>query len=80
MLFASDLELNTLIGQLTTRLGSVVLRVTDGPSEQVLSDVMREFVAADDLQEWLDGVVSETLEDRVTLSADDFDWVIDQIV
>lgn len=80
VLFASDLELNTLIGPLTTSLGSVVLRVTDGPSEQVLSDVMREFLAADEFQQWLDGVVSETLEGRLELSADDFNWVIGQIV
>ena len=80
VLFAPDLELNTLIGPLTTSLGSVVLRVTDGPSEQPLSDVMREFVAADELQQWLDDAVAESLEDRVTLSNDDFNWVIDQIV
>jgi hypothetical protein len=79
VLFAPDLELNTLIGPLTTSLGSVVLQVTDGPSEKMLSDIMREFVAADELQQWLDGIVSETLEDRMTLSADDFEWVIDQI-
>lgn len=80
VLFAPDLELNTLIGPLPTSLGSIVLRVTEGPSEQTLSDVMRELVASDNLQTWLNDAVADTLEDRVTLSADDFDWVIDQIV
>ena len=79
VLFDPELNLNTLIGPLTTSLGSVVVRVTDGPSMEPLSVVMREFVAGNLLQQWLTDAVAETIEDRVTLSTDDFDWVINQI-
>jgi len=79
VLFDPELNINTLIGPLTTSLGSVVVRVTDGPSMEPLSVVMREFVAGNLLQQWLTDAVAETIEDRVTLSTDDFDWVINQI-
>ena len=80
VLFGPELELNTVIGPLSTSLGSIILRVTDGPAEQPLSDLMREFVAADEFQDWLDDAVNVTLETPVSLSIGDFEWVIDQIV
>ncbi|MCH8848380.1 MAG: hypothetical protein IIC32_05335, partial [Chloroflexi bacterium] len=66
------------IGPLVTTVGSVVLLVSDGPSEQPLDDEMRDLLGQTEFQEWLN---EQTLE-LVTLLELDFDdaqWVVDQL-
>jgi hypothetical protein len=80
ILFSDQLVLNELIGPLVTSAGSVVLRVTDGPSEQPLEPLMRGFLSANSLQSWLDEKVLEAVVESDGLSTDDVQWVIDQII
>jgi hypothetical protein len=80
ILFAEELVLDELIGPLVTSAGSVLLRVSDGPSEQPLEPVMKGFVGANALQSWLDAKVVEAVVESDGLSSDDIQWVIDQIL
>jgi hypothetical protein len=79
ILFADDLALNELIGPVITNAGSVVLRVTEGPSEQPVSAIMQGLVASNAFQSWLDEKVLEATLEFDGLSRDDAQWVIDQI-
>ena len=79
LLFDPDLELGGAIGPLVTTVGSIVIRVTDGPSEQPLEDEMRVLVSQSSLQEWMDGQTDE-LVDVSDLSIDDALWVLDRVI
>ncbi len=77
-LYDPDLEVGEPIGPLVTTIGSIILLVTDGPSEQPLDHDMRDLVGQTEFQEWLN---EQTLE-LVNLLEFDFDdgqWVIDQL-
>jgi hypothetical protein len=80
ILFAEDLVQDELIGPLVTGFGSIVLRVTDGPSEQPVDPDMRESLAANAFQSWLDAKVQEAVREQRGLTLDDAEWVIDQIL
>ncbi|MCH8849097.1 MAG: peptidylprolyl isomerase [Chloroflexi bacterium] len=78
-LYDPELEVGEPIGPLVTTIGSVVLLVSDGPSEQPLDQEMRDLLGQTAFQEWLN---EQTLE-LVTLLELDFDdaqWVVDQLV
>ncbi|MCI0816550.1 MAG: hypothetical protein J4N29_05845, partial [Chloroflexi bacterium] len=77
-LYDPELVVGEPIGPLVTTVGSVVLLVSDGPSEQPLDDEMRDLLGQTEFQEWLN---EQTLE-LVTLLELDFDdaqWVVDQL-
>jgi hypothetical protein len=80
VLFSDELVLNELVGPLVTTAGSVVLRVSDGPSEQPVDPIMQGFVASNAFQSWLDAKVLEAIVESGGLSNDDAQWVIDQIL
>lgn len=77
-LFDPELEVGEPIGPLVTTIGSVILLVTDGPSEQPLEDEMRDLLGQTEFQEWLD---EQTLElvNLLELDLDDAQWVVDQL-
>ena len=77
-LYDPELEVGEPIGPLVTTIGSVVLLVSDGPSEQPLDQEMRDLLGQTAFQEWLN---EQTLA-LVTLLELDFDdaqWVVDQL-
>ena len=78
LLFDPELEVGEPIGPLVTTAGSVVLLVTDGPSEQPLDQDMRDLLGRTAFREWLN---EQTLE-LVSLLEFDFEaaeWVLDQL-
>ena len=77
MLFDEDLELNEPIGPLVTTIGSVVLQVTDGPSEQPLVDQMRALVAQAAFQDWTSEQAAELVD--IDFTDDDRLWLFDQL-
>ncbi len=77
VLFDEDLELNEPIGPLVTTIGSVVLQVTDGPSEQPLADEMRALVAQTAFQEWMNEQTAELID--IDFSADERLWLFGQL-
>ena len=77
-LYDPDLVVGEPIGPLVTTIGSVILLVSDGPSEQPLGDDMRDLLGQTEFQEWL----SEQTLELVTLLELDFDdaqWVVDRL-
>ena len=79
-LFSAEIELNTLIGPLTTSFGSMVVRVTDGPAEQPIEESMRSLLGGTNLQVWLDAQVVDAAIENLGLTVDDANWVIDQVI
>ena len=78
VVFDSELERDTLVGPLVTSLGSVVLRITDGPSEQPLSDVMSRLASASVFQGWMDEQADQLVQSGSGLDSGDIDWVLDR--
>ena len=77
VLFNPQLEVGELIGPLVTTIGSVILLVTDGPSEQPLDHDMRDVVGQTAFREWLEEQ-SEAVE-LIEFDIDDAEWVLDQL-
>ena len=77
VLFDEDLELNKPIGPLVTTIGSVVLQVTDGPSEQPLADEMRVLVAQTAFQDWMNEQTAELVD--IDFTTDERLWLLDQL-
>ena len=77
-LYDPELEVGEPIGPLVTSIGSVVLLVSDGPSEQLLDHDMRDLVGQTEFQEWLNEQTFE-LVTLLELDFDDAQWVIDQL-
>ncbi len=77
-LFDPELVVGEPIGPLVTTVGSVVLLVTDGPSEQPLDPDRRELLGRTAFQEWLNeqtvGLVS-----LLDFDFDDAEWVLDHL-
>ena len=78
LIFADDLPLGEAQGPHTTTLGTLVFRVTDGLSEQPLSENMRALLAQDDLQAWLDERQA-ALDARTDFTPGDAEWVLRQL-
>lgn len=78
--FSEDLVLNDLIGPLITSAGSVVIRVTDGPSEQPVTPVMQNFLSVNAFQSWMDTKAVQSAFESEGLTLEDSQWVIDQIL
>ena len=77
-IFAEDLEVGAAVGPLNTTLGSMVLRVTEGPSAQPLTDEMRSLIANAAFQLWLETLAAE-LVPELTMSTDDANWVVNHL-
>lgn len=78
LIFAEDLPLGELQGPHTTTLGPLVFRVTDGLSEQPLSENMRTLLAQDALQAWLEERQT-ALDARTDFTPGDAEWVLRQL-
>ena len=77
-LFDPELEVGEPIGPLVTTVGSVVLLVTDGPSDQPLDPDRRVLVGQTAFGEWLNGQTAE-LVNLLELGLEDAEWVVDQL-
>lgn len=78
-LFGDELELDRVYGPLTTSFGSVLLKVTQGPEEQPVSETMRGILGNNAFQEWLNEKVTAADVGTPDLTSGDVEWVIDQI-
>ena len=76
VLFAEGIEQDEVQGPHTTAFGTIVFRVTDGPSDEPLTGVMRELWAQNDFQEWVDG---KSLGLQYYFTADDARWLVEQL-
>ncbi|MCY4581913.1 MAG: peptidylprolyl isomerase [Chloroflexi bacterium] len=76
VLFAESVEQDEVQGPHTTGLGTIVFRVTDGPSDEPLIDPMRELWAQNDFQEWIDAQAFGML---YYFTTDDARWLVDQL-
>ena len=76
VLFAEGIEQGEVQGPHTTGLGTLIFRITDGPSDQPLTGVMRELWAQNDFQEWID---AEALGLVYYFTVDDAQWLVDQL-
>lgn len=76
VLFAEGIEQGEVQGPHTTAFGTIVFRVTDGPSEQPLAGVMRELWAQNDFQAWID---TQTTSLQFYFTSDDAQWLVDQL-
>lgn len=76
LIFADDLPQGELQGPHTTTIGSVVFRVTDGPSEQPVSEEMRRLLGQSAFQQWLDERSVEVVYD---FTQGDGDWTLRQL-
>lgn len=76
ILFADDIEQGELQGPHTTTIGSVVFRVTDGPSEQPVSKEMRRLLGNRAFQQWLDERSVEVVYD---FTQGDGEWTLRQL-
>lgn len=76
VLFAEGIEQGEVQGPHTTALGTIVFRVTDGPSEQPLTGIMRELWAQNDFQAWID---AQTTSLEFDFTSDDAQWLVDQL-
>ena len=79
LLFDPELEVGEPIGPLVTTVGSVVLLVSDGPSEQPLDPDNRELLGRTAFREWLDEQTVE-LVSLLDFGFDDAEWVLDHLV
>ena len=77
-LFDPELEVGEPIGPLVTTIGSVILLVTDGPSERPLDQDMRDRVGQTAFQEWLNEQTVE-LVNLLEFDLDDAEWVLGQL-
>lgn len=78
LIFAEDLPLGETQGPHTTTLGRLLFRVTDGLSEQPLSENMRALLAQDALQAWLEERQT-ALDARTDFTPGDAEWVLRQV-
>lgn len=76
VLFAESIEQGEVQGPHTTALGTIVFRITDGPSDEPLTGVMRELWAQNDFQQWVD---SQAVGLLYSFTADDAQWLVDQL-
>ena len=76
VLFAEGIEQDEVQGPHTTALGAIVFRITDGPSDEPLTGVMRELWAQNDFQALID---SQTVGLLYYFTGDDAQWLVDQL-
>lgn len=76
LLFADDVTQGELQGPHTTTIGSVLFRVTDGPSEQPVSEEMRRLLGNRAYQQWLDERSVEVVYD---FTQGDGNWALRQL-
>ena len=83
IIFDGGLPLDSSSGPHVTNFGSMVLQITQGPSEQPLTDLMASRVALTEFQSWVDvqanGLFEEGSLRGDNLDTDDRDWVLDQL-
>ena len=80
VLFAAEPELNVVQGPLTRSLGSVLVRVTQGPDEQPITDTMQTILGQNHSQAWFEEKFGLAEVGTLDLTSGDIDWVIDQFV
>jgi hypothetical protein len=78
LLFDTEIEQGTPIGPLPTVFGSMVFVVTDGPSDETLSDSMRQLTAGTAFQVWMDDQAVQRLG-AFGLSDEDVSWVLREL-
>ncbi len=76
VLFAEGIEQGEVQGTHTTAIGTIVFRITDGPSGESLTGVMRELWAQNDFQTWID---EQTVALQYYFTPDDAQWLVDQL-
>lgn len=76
LVFAEDLALGEIRGPVSSSVGSLIYRITDGPSEQPVDEIMRNLLARNAMQDWIDG---KTASLRSYLTPGDVEWVIGRI-
>ena len=76
LLFAEDVPHGELQGPHTTNLGALVFRITEGPSDQPLTGVMRTLWGQNDFQGWME---EQTAELQYDFNADDAAWLLGQV-
>ena len=76
VLFAEGIEQGEVQGPHTTAMGTVVFRITDGPSDEPLTGVMRELWAQNDFQAWID---AQAVGMQYYFTPDDAQWLVDQL-
>lgn len=76
VLFAEGIEQGEVQGPHTTAFGTIVFRITDGPSEQPLTGIMRELWAQNEFQAWID---TQALSLQFYFTPDDARWLVDQL-
>lgn len=73
LIFSEDTAVDDLLGPFATSLGSMIIRVTEGPSERELDDLMRRLLAQTEFQGWMD---LQTDDLAVNLTDEDIRWVL----
>ena len=76
VLFAEGIEQGEVQGTHTTAIGTIVFRITDGPSDEPLTGVMRELWAQNDFQAWID---EQTVALQYYFTQDDARWLVDRL-
>ena len=76
VLFAEGIEQGEVQGPHTTGLGTIVFRITDGPSDEPLTGIMRELWAQNEFQAWVDG---QSVGLEYYFTSDDAQWLVDQL-
>ncbi len=76
VLFAEDIEQGEVQGPHTTAFGTIVFRITDGPSDEPLTGRMRDLWAQNDFQTWID---MQTVGLQFYFTPDDSQWLVDQL-
>ena len=77
-LFDPELEQREPLGPIASSIGSVMFVVTDGPSEEPLTEEMRALTTETAFQTWINDQVSEIVSGD-GLSDDDTQWVLREI-
>ena len=76
VLFTEGIEQGEVQGPHTTALGTIVFRITDGPSDQPLTGIMRGLWAQNEFQGWVDGHSAGL---QYYFTPDDAQWLVDQL-
>ena len=73
-----SIEHETVSGPIWSRVGTHILKVTDGPELQEIGEKMREVLKTRALEQWLDDE-RRSSDVAVNFGSSEYDWVIDKI-
>ena len=78
LLFAEDPALEAVLGPVTTDLGVMIVRVTEGPSHEELSEPMRDRIGVTQSSQWLQSQL-DALVRNVNYNQNDLSWVLNHL-